>query len=775
MLMKRLRVAVGAALLAITVTPVVLPSPAGAAAGEVLILAETVTGGAGSTLAQKFVAAGKTPVVVDSATWSGMTAAEFDAYDAIVLGDPTCASTPPAAAEANAATWSSVVDGNVVIIGTDETFHQTQGGAALMEKAAAFTVAEAGTTGAYISLSCYYHGTAANTPIPMLAGLGTFTATGVACHNDAHIVATHPALSGLTDADLSNWSCSVHEGFDAWPSLEYEVLAIAERADGNYTAPDGSVGFPYILARGVDVISDITLAPEDDTNPVGSDHTLTATVMTDDPDPDTPVVGTTVTFEVVAGPHAGVLGTDVTDGSGVATIAYTGTTTGTDTIEARFVDAFDRTQRSNRVTKTWVDGGGDGQRVSGTKFYDADTDGVQDAGEVGIGDWLIDVTDPSGTQTVITDADGGYSAAVEEGTVEVAEQLPAGWIQTGPDDGFYEFDVAANQDVTGLDFGNVCVGDGGARTKGFWQNRNGEALFETDNDGALAMLEALNLRDEDGEAFDPEDYSELRNWIRKARAGKNAAYMLSAQLASMALNVHFELVDPDAHIQADGADAANAAGFATVQDILDEADAALAADGETPPGDEPNRSDQLLLSGIIDAANNNQSFVQAGPDDCAAPFFGLAFSDDFNAENGGDASLNYSGFANWDVTDGTVDIIGNGTFDFFPGEGLFVDLDGSTSDSGVLETQMAFPLLDGGTYRLTFDLAGSQRGTAESVDVTLGTVYAETFPLASADPLATITRDIVITASELATLSFENAGGDNIGAILDNVTLNRIA
>jgi hypothetical protein len=221
-----------------------------------------------------------------------------------------------------------------------------------MEKAAAFTVAETGKTGAYISLSCYYHGTAAMTPVPLLDGFGTFTATGVGCYNDAHIVATHPALDGLTDATLSNWSCSVHEAFDSWP-VSFEVLAIAEGIGSSFTAPDGSVGTPYILARGVEVISDIDLAPAEATNPIGTSHTLTATVTTDDPAPGTPVVDATVTFSVIDGPHTGATGTDVTNSAGQATFSYTGTLVGTDTIEATFVDSAGRTQRSNRVLKHW--------------------------------------------------------------------------------------------------------------------------------------------------------------------------------------------------------------------------------------------------------------------------------------------------------------------------------------------------------------------------------------------------------------------------------------
>jgi hypothetical protein len=323
--------------------------PSEAAAGEVVMLSTTE----GTGLASAFEAAGETVVRKTPEEWAAMTAAQFDAFDAIVLGDPHCQGLgPTAAAEANAATWSSVVDGNVLVIGTDEVFHRGQGGQALMDKGASFVVAEAGKTGAYISLSCYYHANPSDppiSPVPVLAGFGTFTVRGVGCFNDAHIVAEHPALEGLSDATLSNWGCSVHEAFNDWP-LQFEVLAIAEGIDAFFTAPDGSEGTPYILARGVDVISDIDLAPETATNPMGTSHTLTATVITD----EEPVVGTDVTFTVIDGPHAGTKGVAATNDSGIATFSYTGTSEGTDTIEASFVDALERTQRSNRVTKKWT-------------------------------------------------------------------------------------------------------------------------------------------------------------------------------------------------------------------------------------------------------------------------------------------------------------------------------------------------------------------------------------------------------------------------------------
>jgi hypothetical protein len=148
----------------------------------------------------------------------------------------------------------------------------------------------------------------------------------------------------------------------------------------------------------------------------------------------------------------------------------------------------------------------------------------------------------------------------------------------------------------------------------------------------------------------------------------------------------------------------------------------------------------------------------------------VVFSDNFNAENGGTGVLNYNGFANWSVSGGTVDLIGNGFFDFYPGNGLYVDLDGSTSRAGLLTSSPAFSLA-AGSYTLQFALGGSQRGDSNTVRVVLGSLYSESFTLASADPLTLITRTIVVGGPTSASLDFQNSGGDNLGAILDNVSL----
>jgi len=142
--------------------------------------------------------------------------------------------------------------------------------------------------------------------------------------------------------------------------------------------------------------------------------------------------------------------------------------------------------------------------------------------------------------------------------------------------------------------------------------------------------------------------------------------------------------------------------------------------------------------------------------------------DNFNGEHNGAGVLNYNNFQNWTVTYGTVDLIGNGYFNFYPGNGLFVDLDGSTNNPGILTSKLEFVA---GTYDLSFYLGGSKRGETNSVLVSFGT-WSETFILASSDTLALINRTVTISSD--GNLSFANGGSDNMGAILDNVEVSAV-
>jgi hypothetical protein len=150
------------------------------------------------------------------------------------------------------------------------------------------------------------------------------------------------------------------------------------------------------------------------------------------------------------------------------------------------------------------------------------------------------------------------------------------------------------------------------------------------------------------------------------------------------------------------------------------------------------------------------------------------FSDNFDSENFGLALFNYDSFQNFSVTSGSVDLVGNGSFfDPYPGNGLYVDLDGSTQQAGTL-TSVAIPVTPG-DYVLYFDLGGSQRGDENTVDVRVETNFASTLlTLASSDPLSTYSLPFSVNAATSITLAFEHAGGDNFGLILDNVRLDRL-
>jgi hypothetical protein len=143
-----------------------------------------------------------------------------------------------------------------------------------------------------------------------------------------------------------------------------------------------------------------------------------------------------------------------------------------------------------------------------------------------------------------------------------------------------------------------------------------------------------------------------------------------------------------------------------------------------------------------------------------------AFFDTFNSENGGVGVLNYNSFANWAVSEGTVDLIGNGFFDFLPGNGLFVDLDGSTSNSGLMSSNS----LASSTYYLSFDLAGSQRGSTETVTVKIGSDIIDVITISSNVGFTNYTY----SGFGNGALSFLNSSNDNIGALLDNVNFNAV-
>ena len=141
------------------------------------------------------------------------------------------------------------------------------------------------------------------------------------------------------------------------------------------------------------------------------------------------------------------------------------------------------------------------------------------------------------------------------------------------------------------------------------------------------------------------------------------------------------------------------------------------------------------------------------------------FSDNFNSYS---SSLNWVPPANWAVTSGTVDLIGaNSGFDFFPGNGGYVDLDGSTGTPGTLQTVSSFAA---GNYTLTFDLGGNARNDGSKTTViTLGS-FTTSVTLASTDPYQLYTLNFLTTGGQLSFADLAG-GNNNVGNILDNVSL----
>ena len=146
-------------------------------------------------------------------------------------------------------------------------------------------------------------------------------------------------------------------------------------------------------------------------------------------------------------------------------------------------------------------------------------------------------------------------------------------------------------------------------------------------------------------------------------------------------------------------------------------------------------------------------------------------SDNFDADK---TTNNATRFVHgWTVSDGTVDVDGTGfVHNEMPGNGHYVDLDGSTKRAGVLGN--SFTAGAGGIYTLSFDLAGNQRGWgSDTVEVMFGTTR-QTYVIGESDPITTRTLTFAPTTSGVYGLSFHNLGGENRGAFLHQVTVSAV-
>jgi hypothetical protein len=152
------------------------------------------------------------------------------------------------------------------------------------------------------------------------------------------------------------------------------------------------------------------------------------------------------------------------------------------------------------------------------------------------------------------------------------------------------------------------------------------------------------------------------------------------------------------------------------------------------------------------------------------------FENDVRENTGsGFLGLNQENFNNWEVVDGTVDLKKTGTWQVtcYAGE-LCVDLDGSTADAGKLRSKDEF---EAGNYVVSFAYSGSQRDFADLVDsfkvqfLTAGGLIFEK-DVAWSDDWTVFTTSLFL--SDDAKIQFNVLGGDNVGVLVDNISVSQV-
>ncbi|SLN77143.1 PEP-CTERM sorting domain-containing protein [Oceanibacterium hippocampi] len=157
---------------------------------------------------------------------------------------------------------------------------------------------------------------------------------------------------------------------------------------------------------------------------------------------------------------------------------------------------------------------------------------------------------------------------------------------------------------------------------------------------------------------------------------------------------------------------------------------------------------------------------------------GVIFSDNFDGVADGNegrsrmSDLNWLGDDNWSIFDGTVDIVYNSDYSIncLGDDGNCVDLDGSTGKAGGLQT--AALALAPGSYTLEFWLSGNQRTrSGDKVIVALGDLFSKEIEVEGNQSWTRYSFEITVTDATSASLRISGVGGDNIGALLDQVSL----
>ena len=182
----------------------------------------------------------------------------------------------------------------------------------------------------------------------------TFSDDALTLNGAITLVSSGPVFDGDS---VPNGPSAAGTGGGLWDIKSFDVTSALTPGDNTLTLTTGlSSDCLSLIVAAVDLPGGaapnqpptIALDPATDTNTVGEDHTVTATVLQEG-DP----LDADVEFEVTDGPNAGDTGSDTTDVNGESTFTYTGDGgAGTDTIQACVVDF---PELCATATKTWVE------------------------------------------------------------------------------------------------------------------------------------------------------------------------------------------------------------------------------------------------------------------------------------------------------------------------------------------------------------------------------------------------------------------------------------
>lgn len=187
----------------------------------------------------------------------------------------------------------------------------------------------------------------------------------------------------------------------------------------------------------------------------------------------------------------------------------------------------------------------------------------------------------------------------------------------------------------------------------------------------------------------------------------------------------------------------------------------------------------LIVAALLAGACGGDSTGPDDPNDPEIPELPpiapgtLVFQDDIDSENGGNGMSNYTGWTKWTVVSGCVDLHGPGATNPLPGNGVYLDLDGSCGDAGTMESKNSFSLA-AGDYVLEFVMAGNnQASQSDEVVISIGGSLNRTVTLPWDAPFTVRSYPFTVASSTNAKIRLEHAGGDDQGILVDAVRLRK--